>query len=97
MKTLTKCRACGKEVSTRATSCPNCGEPTKAAETRAQRLALIGLMSAVGALVIILLFTIAFSVARQDVRKLEDESLRNAQKHDREMRKWTQAAKTAGD
>ena len=31
MKTLIKCPACQRDISPNATSCPHCGEPSKAA------------------------------------------------------------------
>jgi hypothetical protein len=61
---LTKCRACERELSTRAEKCPHCGEPAAVPETPGKRFALIALMAVAGALVIILIFAVAFASAR---------------------------------
>ena len=43
---LIKCSECGKEISDKATTCPNCGSPTvsfeKAKEENTQAIAFIG-------------------------------------------------------
>jgi ribosomal protein L37E len=37
--TLTKCRACGREVSVNAVSCPHCGEPLREAQEKPKQTA----------------------------------------------------------
>ncbi|OIQ78754.1 hypothetical protein GALL_395360 [mine drainage metagenome] len=54
---LTKCRECGKEISTEATSCPHCGAPKPATAKAATSSAAMGCFS-----VIVLIAIIAFVV-----------------------------------
>jgi predicted amidophosphoribosyltransferase len=46
MKTLINCRACGREISSNATSCPHCGEPRPEAQPKPKQTAT-GLLAAI--------------------------------------------------
>ena len=45
--TLTPCRACGREISVNAASCPHCGEPVKPPEKPKQEQTATGLLAAI--------------------------------------------------
>jgi hypothetical protein len=95
MKMLINCRACAREISPNAASCPHCGEPRPETQPKPKQSAT-GVLAAIiiGLIIGVPLYFMVLDPAEQ-AKKYAADNLKAAQDLNRDAQKWSDMARRA--